>query len=41
VYGGYAVLATGAGNGVAFAVLTVPYLIVAVFLVAVHGRMRS
>ena len=34
VYGGYALLATGAGNGVAFAVLMVPYLIVAAALVA-------
>jgi MFS family permease len=34
VYGGYALLATGAGNGVAFAVLAVPYLIVALTLVA-------
>lgn len=33
VYGGYALLATGAGNGVAFAVLAVPYLIVALALV--------
>jgi hypothetical protein len=32
VYGGYALLATGAGNGVAFAVLAVPYLLVAVTL---------
>ncbi|GAA3954564.1 MFS transporter [Actinoplanes auranticolor] len=29
VYGAYAVVAAGAGNGVAFAVLSVPYLIVA------------
>lgn len=34
VYGGYALLATGAGNGVAFAVLSVPYLIVALALIA-------
>ncbi len=34
VYGGYAVLATGSGNGVAFAVLAVPYLVVALALVA-------
>jgi MFS family permease len=33
VYGGYALLASGAGNGVAFAVLAVPYLLVAVTLV--------
>jgi predicted MFS family arabinose efflux permease len=41
VYGGYALVATGAGNGVAFAVLTVPYLIVALLLATVRGRMRS
>jgi len=34
VYGGYALLATGAGNGVAFAVLAVPYLMVALALSA-------
>ncbi|RSM58085.1 MFS transporter [Actinoplanes sp. ATCC 53533] len=33
VYGGYALLATGAGNGAVFAVLAVPYLIVALALV--------
>ncbi|SCL72226.1 MFS transporter [Micromonospora peucetia] len=33
VYGGYGLLATGAGNGVAFAVAAVPYLIVALLLV--------
>lgn len=33
VYGGYALLATGAGNGIAFAVMTVPYLLVALALV--------
>jgi hypothetical protein len=33
VYGAYALLATGAGNGVAFAVLALPYLIVASALV--------
>ncbi|MEU6076345.1 MFS transporter [Micromonospora sp. NPDC047074] len=32
VYGGYGLLATGAGNGVAFAVAAVPYLIVALLL---------
>jgi MFS family permease len=32
VYGGYGLLATGAGNGVAFAVLAVPYLIIALAL---------
>jgi MFS family permease len=32
VYGAYALLATGAGNGIAFAVLSVPYLIIAAFL---------
>ena len=32
VYGGYALLATGAGNGIAFAVLAVPYLMVALAL---------
>jgi MFS family permease len=32
VYGAYALLATGAGNGIAFAVLSVPYLIMAVVL---------
>jgi hypothetical protein len=34
VYGAYALLATGAGHGVAFAVLAVPYLLVALALVA-------
>lgn len=33
VYGGYALVATGAGHGAAFAVLAVPYLIVALALV--------
>ncbi|MGK5671995.1 MFS transporter [Micromonospora sp. URMC 106] len=33
VYAGYGLLATGAGNGVAFAVAAVPYLIVALLLV--------
>jgi hypothetical protein len=33
VYGSYALLATGGGNGVAFAVLTVPYLLVAAALI--------
>jgi MFS family permease len=32
VYGAYALLATGAGNGIAFALLSVPYLIIAAFL---------
>jgi hypothetical protein len=32
VYGAYALLATGVGNGIAFAVLSVPYLIIAAFL---------
>ncbi len=36
VYGAYGLLATGAGNGVAFAVAAVPYLVVA--LLAVRGR---
>ncbi|MFI7546742.1 MFS transporter [Actinoplanes sp. NPDC049599] len=40
VYGGYALLATGAGHGVAFAVLALPYLIMALALVArPRGRM--
>ncbi|MGC4763934.1 MFS transporter [Micromonospora sp. DT46] len=38
VYGGYGLLATGAGNGVAFAVAAVPYLIVALLLVTRVGR---
>ncbi|SCG16288.1 Predicted arabinose efflux permease, MFS family [Micromonospora echinofusca] len=38
VYGGYGLLATGAGNGVAFAVAAVPYLIVALLLVVRVGR---
>ncbi|WP_434089810.1 MFS transporter [Micromonospora echinofusca] len=38
VYGGYGLLATGAGNGVAFAVAAVPYLIVALLLVIRAGR---
>ncbi|MFG3698680.1 MFS transporter [Micromonospora sp. NPDC047620] len=38
VYGGYGLLATGAGNGVAFAVAAVPYLIVALLLVTRGGR---
>ncbi|MEV4466483.1 MFS transporter [Micromonospora echinofusca] len=38
VYGGYGLLATGAGNGVAFAVAAVPYLIVALLLVTRAGR---
>jgi hypothetical protein len=38
VYGGYGLLATGAGNGVAFAVAAVPYLIVALFLLTRGGR---
>ncbi|RLK25764.1 MFS transporter [Micromonospora sp. M71_S20] len=38
VYGGYGLLATGAGNGVAFAVAAVPYLIVALLLVTRSGH---
>ncbi|MFY1593970.1 MFS transporter [Micromonospora sp. WMMD737] len=38
VYGGYGLLATGAGNPVAFAVAAVPYLIVALLLVTRVGR---
>jgi hypothetical protein len=38
VYGGYAALATGAGNGVAFAVLAAPYLIMALALVTRSPR---
>ncbi|MER7474946.1 MFS transporter, partial [Micromonospora sp. NPDC000018] len=38
VYGGYGLLATGAGNGVAFAVAAVPYLIVALLLATCGGR---
>ncbi|MEW2379736.1 MFS transporter [Micromonospora sp. NPDC047812] len=38
VYGGYGLLATGAGNGVAFAVAAVPYLIVALLLLTRSGR---
>ncbi|MDT0531674.1 MFS transporter [Micromonospora sp. DSM 115977] len=38
VYGGYGLLATGAGNGVAFAVAAAPYLIVALLLVTRGGR---
>ncbi|MFG3420381.1 MFS transporter [Micromonospora sp. NPDC049460] len=38
VYGGYGLLATGAGNGFAFAVAAVPYLIVALLLVTGGGR---
>ncbi|MGN9767958.1 MFS transporter [Micromonospora sp. SD12] len=40
VYGGYGLLATGAGNGVAFAVAAVPYLIVALLLVIRSGRQQ-
>ncbi|MGK5518699.1 MFS transporter [Micromonospora sp. URMC 107] len=38
VYGGYGLLATGAGNGVAFAVAAVPYLIMALLLASRAGR---
>ncbi|MFG2012031.1 MFS transporter [Micromonospora sp. NPDC048868] len=38
VYAGYGLLATGAGNGVAFAVAAVPYLIVALLLVTRGSR---
>ncbi|MEH1102744.1 MFS transporter [Micromonospora sp. CPCC 205561] len=38
VYGGYGLLATGAGNGMAFAVAAVPYLIVALLLATRAGR---
>nr|WP_307854713.1 MFS transporter [Micromonospora sp. C31] len=38
VYGGYGLLATGAGNGVAFAVAAVPYLVVALLLATRAGR---
>ncbi|MEH0972633.1 MFS transporter [Micromonospora sp. CPCC 205546] len=38
VYAGYGLLATGAGNGVAFAVASVPYLIVALLLATRVGR---
>jgi len=41
VYGAYALLATGAGNGVAFAVLTVPYLMVAGALLARRNGPRA
>ncbi|MER7893151.1 MFS transporter [Micromonospora sp. NPDC094482] len=38
VYAGYAIVATAAGNAVAFAVAAVPYLLVALGLVAVRAR---
>ncbi|MFG1780025.1 MFS transporter [Micromonospora sp. NPDC049048] len=42
VYGGYGLLATGAGNGVAFAVAAVPYLIVALLLATrAHRPLRA
>ncbi|MFV2114439.1 MFS transporter [Micromonospora sp. LOL_025] len=39
VYGGYGLLATGAGNGVAFAVAAVPYLVMALLLASRAGRL--
>ncbi|MER5335772.1 MFS transporter [Micromonospora sp. NPDC002717] len=41
VYGGYGLLAAGAGNGVAFAVAAVPYLVVALLLVTRGRRARG